>query len=77
MLIAIAEAHCERAVRAASFEKEATKEEVLSKLCNNGVLRARLIQSLSDECRSTKRKSRDELFQQLGFQSIVSRLAVR
>lgn len=76
VLIALAEAHFESAEWAASFEKEATKEEVLSEVCNNGVLRARLRQCLSDACSSAKRKARDELFQQVGYQRLVSRFAV-
>lgn len=40
---------------AVTFEKEATKEEALDKLSNNGVLKTRLSQSLFDTSSSRKR----------------------
>lgn len=47
----VAQKHFEREEWTASSAKTAKGEEVLSELSNNGVLKARLRQLLSDTCR--------------------------
>lgn len=46
MPLELSEAYFESKKWTASFEKGTAKEEVLSELCNNGVLKARVRQSL-------------------------------
>lgn len=61
---------------AVSFKKGRTKDEVLSELSINGILKALLRQSLSDTCSLRKITARHVLSQLLGYQRTVSRYSV-
>lgn len=56
MLVELTEAYFKSVEWAVSFEKDTTKEGVLRKLSNIGMLKARLRQSLSETGTARKRK---------------------
>lgn len=60
----------------ASFKKCTTKVEVLSKVPNNGALKACVTQRWWDTDRSRQRAARDMFFQLLENQRVLSRLSV-
>lgn len=52
--------------------KKATEEEVLSEVCNSGMLKARLSQLLSVRCKERGRASKDVLLNLFGYRRLVS-----
>lgn len=75
VLVELGDAQFQNAESTVSFEKKATKQELLVKESNNGVLKARVRQLLSDTCSSRNRTSQDVLFYLIGYQRLVSRFS--
>lgn len=59
-----------------SLQKEATKEDVLTSVANNGVLKARLKKSLTASGSAKKLVAQHVLCQLLGYQRLVSKFFV-
>lgn len=77
MLSELAEALFIGAKWAVSFRKEARKGDDRSELSNNDVLKAVLRQSLSDISSAKKLTARNNLFQLLWYQQLISRFSWR
>lgn len=72
----LSKAHFRIVKCASSFKEAATKEEVVSEMSNNGVLKVRPGQSWSDACSKRRRTARDVFFWLLGYKLVLSRFSV-
>lgn len=63
--------HFDRLKLVKRFEKEATKEEVLSVVLSNGVIKANLKQMLFNSRKKRRRMSRGLFIQLLGYQIVA------
>lgn len=76
VLVEPVEAHYESAEWAVSFEKDATKEQFLGEVSNNGVLKTLFRQALLDTFSARERKAQDILFQFLDYGKLLSRFCM-